>query len=107
LADRVCVLYLGNIVEIGSAREVLSRPLHPYSVALRSAVPQPDPRSGRKRIILPGDPPSALSRPSGCSFHPRCPIASERCRSEQPELLQIASDRMVACHFPGEIRQPS
>ena len=101
IADRVVVLYLGRVVEEGSAREVLGRPLHPYSVALRSAVPRANPADRRERLVLPGDPPSPASPPSGCRFHTRCPIARERCGREEPALADAGGGRRVACHYPG------
>jgi oligopeptide transport system ATP-binding protein len=88
ISDRVAVMYLGKIVEVGPASDVVERPLHPYSKALISAIPIPDPRreAQRSRILLPGDPPSALNPPSGCRFHPRCRYAVERCSQIVPEL---------------------
>jgi oligopeptide/dipeptide ABC transporter ATP-binding protein len=102
VADRVAVLYLGRVVEEAGARQLLERPLHPYSAALRSAVPVPEPGTGRSRILLPGEPPSPADPPPGCPFHPRCPIARERCRTEAPALTGAEPGRRVACHFPGE-----
>jgi len=95
-------MYLGSIVEEGPAEEVFATPAHPYSQALISAVPvgRRTPTGVRKRIILTGDVPSPLKPPSGCRFHPRCPIAAERCRSERPELQEHRPGRKVACHFP-------
>ncbi len=103
IADRVAVLYLGRIVEEAPAAELLSRPLHPYTVALRSAVPIPDPTRPGQRLVLPGEPPSPVDPPLGCRFHPRCPVARERCRLESPELSEIGPGRRVACHFPGSL----
>jgi oligopeptide/dipeptide ABC transporter ATP-binding protein len=101
ISDRVIVMYLGAIVEEGETVELIERPLHPYTAALISATPVPDgPR--RERIILTGEPPSALNRPTGCAFHPRCPIAQARCRSEAPPL-EIIGGRKVACFYPGEV----
>jgi peptide/nickel transport system ATP-binding protein len=106
IADRVMVLYLGTVVEEGEARAVLGDPLHPYTVALLSAIPEPDPARRRRRIALAGEPPSPASRPSGCRFHPRCPIARDRCRADEPPLVAISATRRVACHFPGELALP-
>lgn len=99
LCEDVAVLYLGRIVEEGPTHEVLGRPAHPYTVVLRSAVPQVD-ASGKGMTYVPlhGDPPDAANLPSGCAFHPRCPLAFDRCLIERPELHQIASDRRAACH---------
>ncbi len=105
VADRVAVLYLGRIVESGPRAALLARPLHPYTAALISAVPVPEPGRSRQRIALPGDPPDAAALPSGCRFHPRCPISEPRCSREDPELVEIAPERRVACHFPGKIDQ--
>lgn len=104
LADRLAVLYLGRVVEQGGARGVLAHPLHPYTVALRSAVPVPDP-SGRRtgRLVLAGDPPDPAAPPPGCPFHPRCPIARDLCRRQPPDLTEVEAGRRVACHFPGEL----
>jgi len=104
LCDRIAVMYLGRIIEEGEAREVISRPLHPYTVALLSAVPEPDPLSARTRIVLAGEPPSPSSPPPGCAFHPRCPIARPRCREEAPDLAMAAPGHSVACFYPGELK---
>ncbi|MFC3123722.1 dipeptide ABC transporter ATP-binding protein [Pseudoroseomonas globiformis] len=94
--DRVAVMYLGRIVEEGVADDVLSRPLHPYTVALTSAIPDP----GRQRIVLGGEPPSTLHLPRGCAFRARCPAARAECEAPPP-LAEVAPGRRVACHFPG------
>ncbi|MFC8290310.1 ABC transporter ATP-binding protein [Streptomyces sp. NPDC057242] len=103
VCDRVAVMYLGRVVEIGDKHEVYDRPAHPYTRALLSAVPLPDPAAERRRerILLLGDPPSPASPPSGCGFHPRCPRAQAVCRTERPALEVVgAAGRRAACHFP-------
>ena len=99
ISDRIAVMYLGKIVELGPAAEVFDRPLHPYAQALVSAVAVPDPVKARerKRLVLAGDPPSPLSPPAGCAFHPRCPHATEACRATVPALAAFTADRDVAC----------
>jgi len=103
VCDRIAVMYLGRIVEEGPAGNVIARPMHPYTAALLSAAPEPDPSARRSRIVLSGDPPSPALRPAGCAFHPRCPIARERCRVETPSLAPIEDGRTAACFFPGEL----
>jgi oligopeptide transport system ATP-binding protein len=100
ICDRVAVMYLGLIVELGDRNEVYETPLHPYTRALLSAVPIPDPKKDRKRhrTILTGDVPSPIDPPPGCRFHPRCPIASERCKTEVPVWREINPGHWVACH---------
>jgi oligopeptide/dipeptide ABC transporter ATP-binding protein len=99
LADRVYVMYLGRIVESGPAEQIYSAPQHPYTRALLSAVPFPDPSRHRERIVLEGDVPSPIAPPPGCAFHPRCPNVVEVCRSERPELREVASRHASACHL--------
>ena len=99
MADRVGVMYLGRLVEEGSTDELFDHPAHPYTQVLLSAVPTPDPRTRRERIILEGDLPSPLDPPSGCPFHTRCPRAAERCARECPALREIAPGHTAACHL--------
>ena len=98
ISDRIGVMYLGNLVEIGESDDVYHRPLHPYTQALLSAVPIPDPRVARekKRIVLEGELPSPLDAPSGCVFRTRCPNATERCAREKPGMVNVGK-RTVAC----------
>jgi len=98
-STRIAVMYLGRIVEVAAARELYTAPKHPYTEALLSAVPIPDPSVSRKRIVLEGDVPNPIRPPAGCHFHPRCPRAEERCTREAPLLREIAPGRLSACHF--------
>ena len=98
VSDEVVVMYLGRVVERGAPDAVFQAPLHPYSQALVSAIPVPGPRRG-PRTVLSGDPPNPAARPSGCAFHPRCPVAIGLCRTEDPPLLTHPDARQVACHL--------
>jgi oligopeptide/dipeptide ABC transporter ATP-binding protein len=97
ISDRVAVMYLGKMVELTKRDELFSNPLHPYTQALMSAIPIPDPHLKRTRVILKGDVPSPLNPPSGCRFHPRCPITEEICSQKEPEFREVNSDHWVAC----------
>ncbi|ATC65286.1 peptide ABC transporter substrate-binding protein [Nibricoccus aquaticus] len=106
ISDRVAVMYLGKIVELGRAADVIERPAHPYTRALVSAIPTPNPdvERSRKRLVLAGDPPSPINPPAGCAFHPRCPFAVEKCKAAVPPLLPADNGaREVACIRLGEI----
>jgi oligopeptide/dipeptide ABC transporter ATP-binding protein len=99
IADRVAVMYLGKIVELARTAELYERPLHPYSVALFSAIPVPDPTLKRKRVILTGEVPSPVNPPSGCRFHPRCNSAMQVCQTQEPKLIDVGNEHLVACHL--------
>jgi len=105
ISDRIAVMYLGKIVELGPATDVIERPRHPYTRALVSAIPTPDPDAerARQRIVLPGDPPSPINPPAGCAFHPRCPYAQEKCKATVPPLVPAGPNREAACVRLGEI----
>jgi oligopeptide/dipeptide ABC transporter ATP-binding protein len=104
MSQRIGVMYLGRLVEIGPSRAIVNEPLHPYTMALINAVPDAEPEArGRKRSLT-GDVPSPINRPTGCPFHPRCPWVQDRCKQERPELREIVPGQMAACHFaePGK-----
>jgi peptide/nickel transport system ATP-binding protein len=99
MTHRVAVMYLGKIVELAPKEGIFAAPKHPYTEALLSAVPMPEPGAARKRIILKGDVPSSINPPRGCRFHTRCPYAFDRCRVEEPQLRSMQGGRLVACHL--------
>jgi oligopeptide/dipeptide ABC transporter ATP-binding protein len=99
VSNRVAVMYLGKMVEMTSREELFRNPLHPYTQALMSAIPIPNPRLKRQRTILKGDVPSPLNPPRGCRFHTRCPVAIERCAVDEPPFIEVSPDHWVACHL--------
>jgi oligopeptide/dipeptide ABC transporter ATP-binding protein len=103
LCDETVVLYLGRIVEQGKTEDVLARPAHPYTHALRSAVPELDLASRRERVVVHGPPPDPADPPPGCVFHPRCPLAVDVCRTDVPPLREVAPGRLAACHFAEDV----
>ncbi len=103
VADRVAVMYVGKMVEMAPTNELYNNPKHPYTEALLSAIPVPDPRRRAKRIVLQGDVADPAHPPSGCYFHPRCPYAQERCKVETPALRKVGENHVAACHFAEEL----
>ena len=99
IGHRIAVMYLGKVVELADKQTLFREPQHPYSQALIAAAPIPNPRARRERLVIEGDVPSPVNPPSGCRFHTRCPFATDRCRSEEPQLRQIAQGHLVACHL--------
>ena len=99
MSRRIGVMYLGKLVEMGPSRDIVDQPLHPYTQALIRAVPEPEPERKRLKKTVLGDVPSPIDRPSGCPFHPRCPLAQERCQDEIPVFREVRRDHWVSCHF--------
>ena len=102
VSDRIAVMYLGRIVELAETGELFANTLHPYSQALMNAIPVPDPTVERKKAMLTGEPPSPINTPPGCPFHVRCPHATERCKTEVPQLQDMGNGHFVACHLHGK-----
>ena len=102
VSDRIAVMYLGRIMELSPSEELYVKPIHPYTRALLSAIPIPDPRENRarERVVISGEPPSPVDPPSGCVFHTRCPRAQDVCRTDVPRLSEYAGGHLAACHFP-------
>jgi oligopeptide/dipeptide ABC transporter ATP-binding protein len=107
MADRVAVMYAGKIAEVGRTREVLTNPMHPYTMALISSVPEPDPTKKRVGGALKGEVPSSISPPMGCRFSPRCPYAKDVCFRDEPQLRSVEPGRWVSCHFAPGISAPT
>jgi peptide/nickel transport system ATP-binding protein len=103
ISNRVAVMYVGRIVELAETTEIFERPKHPYTAALLSAVPEPDPRVRSRRIVLQGEVANPAAPPSGCYFHPRCPYATTVCRAETPARQEISRGHFVSCHHAHEL----
>jgi peptide/nickel transport system ATP-binding protein len=103
LSDRVAVMYVGKLVEMASTEALYNTPKHPYTEALLSAIPKPDPLRRSERIVLKGDVADPANPPSGCYFHPRCPYAEDRCKHETPLLRDVGGGHLAACHFAEEL----
>jgi oligopeptide/dipeptide ABC transporter ATP-binding protein len=99
ISTRIGVMYVGKLVEVGTSDQICVNPKHPYTQALLSAVPVPDPAARKHRIVLKGDVPTPMNPPSGCRFHPRCPIAVDRCKTDEPSLRPLEDGRQTACHL--------
>jgi oligopeptide/dipeptide ABC transporter ATP-binding protein len=107
VSDRIAVMYLGKVMEVSPSEELYTKPIHPYTFALLSAIPIPDPEENRRRerIVVGGEPPNPIDPPSGCVFHPRCPRATEVCRSVEPPLTRYANGHLAACHHPLNVSE--
>ncbi len=105
VSKRVAVMYLGKIAELSDKKKLFDNPLHPYTVSLMSAIPEANPEKKKQRILLEGDVPSPINPPSGCRFHPRCPIAKDVCSKEEPKLQDVGGGHFVSCFFPGELKR--
>ncbi len=105
VSDRIAVMYLGKLMELSPAAELYTKPIHPYTSALLEAIPIPDPRKnrGRRRTVVAGEPPNPINPPPGCVFHPRCPRATDVCRTVEPPLVRYADDHTAACHHPRSV----
>jgi peptide/nickel transport system ATP-binding protein len=103
ISDRVAVMYVGKLVEMADTEEIYPNPKHPYTEALMSAVPTPDPRAEKQRIVLAGEVADPANPPSGCYFHPRCRYAQDICAVEEPALLEVEPEHFAACHFADEL----
>jgi len=101
ISDRICVMYLGDVVELAESDEIYDNTLHPYTMSLISAIPTTEYNAQTDKVILEGDIPSNVNPPSGCKFHTRCPIATDKCRDEVPELREVKPGHFAACHYPG------
>jgi len=104
IADRVAVMYVGRMVEVAETRAMFGQPLHPYTEALLSAVPKPDPRRKSERVLLEGEVADPANPPSGCYFHPRCRYAKENCKVDTPALREVFPGRFAACHYSEELK---
>ena len=104
MSNRIVVMYLGKIVEVADSRELYDKPLHPYTQALLSAIPVPDIHQEKKRVVLGGEVPSPINKPTGCAFHPRCAYCTDRCRQEEPELTRYKDgEHLIACHLHNQV----
>ena len=105
VSDRIAVMYLGKLMEVSPSEELYTKPIHPYTFALLSAIPIPDPEENRsrERIVVSGEPPNPIDPPPGCVFHPRCPRATDICRRIEPPLVRYPNGHLAACHHPMNV----